>query len=169
MSEKTVRVLSMYHKYIAWTIRGRKKATTRLSVKPFGDYELCHRKNNGAFEHSGVVVRIYKTSKWTLAGVLEKDLKKIAHAEGFETTEELIKVLTTINAKRRDQKVMRYETPLYTHYYRVVVVPERVKHLYDWKEGGKKYRCPVCEETFASVEDTRFHSAALKHWGDFNG
>jgi hypothetical protein len=139
MREKKPRVLTMLRKYTAWTIRGRKHATTRMSCKPLGEYELVARRRDMTLERSGVVVCIYKTERWTLGSVLGPKLEKYAREEGFESAEEFVRVIKEINRSRRDHKVLKFGTPLYTHFYRVTQCSERLRHLY-----GK--RDEVCKD-----------------------
>jgi hypothetical protein len=120
----------MLNKYIAWTVRGKKHGTTRMHRKPLGVYEVVHRKASGDTVRYGLLVKIYKVKRWTLAGILGPKLEELARLEGFNNGEELVKVIKSINERRLDQTALRFSTPLYTHYYEIVHCPDALRHFY---------------------------------------
>ena len=125
------RRLKMFAKFICWTIRGEKHATTRLSKKPLGDYTLGTQQPYHKFDDYGVIVRIHKIVVWKIGGIRPKRLLQLAKLEGFKSSEEFVKELYKINAKRIDGKKLNNTTPLYTHYYKVLKVPARMRQLYE--------------------------------------
>lgn len=128
---KEHRQLRMKSKYIAWTVCGKKCATTRLSQKPLGDYVLGTKLPFKKFNSYGVVVEFTKVYRWTLGTVSPKRLLEIATAEGFASSEEFVAELYKINANRIDGKKLDKNTPLFTHFYKVLEVPDRMRQLYD--------------------------------------
>jgi hypothetical protein len=129
MEEKIGR-LNMKPKYVAWTVQGKKFGTTRMNAKPLGLYSLWTEGQKGPMD-TGAIVRITKILKWSVKTISKKRLEYIAHElEHFRDGEDLIKELVKLNANRRDGKVFKESSPMFTHVYKLVSCPPLLAHIY---------------------------------------
>jgi hypothetical protein len=109
--------LRMKPEYIDWTKDGLKTATTRMKLKPCGEYELI----SGSYykpKKSGLIIEITDIWAWTLNNLDAGRRMEIVKAENFKSWAEFMEIIQKIN---KDVKIDG-ETLFYTHFYKKVGV-----------------------------------------------
>jgi hypothetical protein len=107
--------LRMKEQYILWSMHGLKFATTRMKMKPCGDYELI----SGSYykpKKSGLIIEITEIWAWTLNNLTIDKQKAIVAAEHFNSWKEFMDVIREINKGKK----IDGETLFYTHFYKKV-------------------------------------------------